>query len=235
MESASEIISLLCPTRKRPNNVVRFINSAYTTVSEASRLRILFYVDDDDFETINLAEKYQQIDNKIRWIVRKRIILSEMTNILAKEAQKGILFLLGDDVVFETKNWDIEIRKEFLSVKDNILLVYGKDGIMNERLATHSCIHSKWVEILGHIVPPIFPGDWVDNWMTKISESLGRKIYREDLLFTHMHPTVGKANFDEVYIEKYLRDRQARPDLILEAKKDLLEEDINKLRDYMNG
>ena len=40
-------ISLLCPTRKRPDNVLKMVNSAYDTALNKN-IEFLFYVDEDD-------------------------------------------------------------------------------------------------------------------------------------------------------------------------------------------
>ena len=41
-------ISILTPTRNRPNNCERFIKSIYNTAWERGNIELLFYVDKDD-------------------------------------------------------------------------------------------------------------------------------------------------------------------------------------------
>ena len=41
-------ISILTPTRNRPNNCERFIKSINATASNHERIELLFYVDDND-------------------------------------------------------------------------------------------------------------------------------------------------------------------------------------------
>jgi glycosyltransferase involved in cell wall biosynthesis len=41
-------ISILTPTRNRPNNCERFIKSIYATASDKTKIELFFYVDNDD-------------------------------------------------------------------------------------------------------------------------------------------------------------------------------------------
>ena len=52
MEDSSEPITFICPTRGRISNVSRLIDSSLNTYSGSSRLNFMFYMDDDDPETI---------------------------------------------------------------------------------------------------------------------------------------------------------------------------------------
>ena len=50
-------ISLIIPTRKRVSNVKRLIESVYNTVQDISNVQLMFYVDDDDTDTVSFFEK----------------------------------------------------------------------------------------------------------------------------------------------------------------------------------
>ena len=41
-------ISILTPTRNRPNNCQRFIKSIYNTAKNRGNIELFFYVDNDD-------------------------------------------------------------------------------------------------------------------------------------------------------------------------------------------
>ena len=43
-----EKISILCPTRGRPENVIRLIESIKETTTFIDQIELLFYVDNDD-------------------------------------------------------------------------------------------------------------------------------------------------------------------------------------------
>ena len=237
MEKDIELITFICPTRKRPGNVKRLIDSAVSNFSGNGELEFLFYVDIDDLETSRFISSIYNSYGKnvsIKHVLRERIIMSEMSNILARSAKDGILFFCGDDIVVETLNWDISVREQFEKYRDRILLVYGDDGIMHESLATHFFLHTNWIKTLGYMVPPIFPGDWVDNYVTSVSDDLGRKVYLENLRLTHMHPTAGKAKMDQVYADKYMRDIKANPQKLFNESKPIRNSDVEKLRRFIN-
>ena len=236
MGRIDETISFICPTRQRPANVVRLIESAVSNYSGKTKLNFMFYMDDDDTDTISLVQALSVKDPnvKIDVTIGARIVMSEMSNILARKSEYGILFFCGDDIVIESEDWDLMVRSEFDKVEDKILFVYGDDGLMHDKLATHSFIHKKWIETTGHFVPPIFTGDWADNYADSVAEMLGRKIYIQDLKTTHYHPTAGKAAMDNVYLEKYHRDIKSNPHMIFRESAPMRERDVEKLKDIIN-
>jgi hypothetical protein len=236
MEYSSEPITFICPTRQRPANVIRLIESAVSNYSGKTKLNFMFYMDDDDMHTVKLVKAISVKDPnvKISVTVGGRIVMSEMSNILARKSDDGILFFCGDDIVMESKDWDLVVISEFDKVDDKILFVYGDDGLMHEKLATHSFIHKKWIETTGHFVPPIFTGDWADNYVDSVAEMLGRKVYVQNLKTTHYHPTAGKAIMDNVYLEKYRRDIKSNPSRVFRESAHMRELDVKKLKKFIH-
>ena len=57
-------ISILVPTRKRVQNVKRLIESVYNTAQNIKNIELLFYVDDDDQDTIDLRRKKRKKDSR---------------------------------------------------------------------------------------------------------------------------------------------------------------------------
>ena len=230
-----ENISFICPTRKRPNNVRRLIKSVEDTSSGNLNVFIKFYVDDDDptlGELKNITTTKDHI--KLQILTGPRILMCEMSNILARESEEGMLFFCGDDIVMESNDWDIKVRSEFENYKDRIVLVYGDDGHQGEALATHFFLHTNWVKTLGYMVPPLFTGDWVDNYVTTLSTMLGRKVYNGNIKTIHYHPHAGKAAMDETYMEKYIRDQHSVPQYVFSRSQALRETDCVKLKEFIN-
>ena len=238
-ESLGYPIVFICPTRKRPHNVKRLIESFLNKAEKLSNIQFYFYVDSDDLETQSLIGNIQE-DNKrniINFVVGERIIMCEMSNILARMAPRdSLLFFCGDDVVCNTLGWDTIVRTIFLNLpKDKIALLFGDDGINGPKLATHFFVHKNWIDALGHMTPSIFTGDWADNWVSSTASRIGRMYYNEKLKLTHMHPTIGKAEFDDTYIEKYQRDRLSKPMNFFNKHADLWLEDVEKLEEFIRN
>jgi hypothetical protein len=203
------MISILCPTRGRPNNVLRKIESVFGTATNPNLVEILFYVDSDD-----LTFPSSKIKNKnVKVIKGPRMWLSILQNVLYTHASGEILMYTGDDVIFESQSWDQIVRDEFNSSKDKLLLVYGSDGgFYGEKIALHGFLHRNWIELVGCWVQP-GRGVPYDFWLTDTARKLGRLRYKEDLKFTHLHFRQGNkaAKFDPTYEAVSSSHRSFRP------------------------
>ncbi|NDF03089.1 MAG: glycosyltransferase family 2 protein [Actinobacteria bacterium] len=191
-----EMISLLIPTRDRPDNVRRAINSVKNTASRPNLVEILFYVDLDDHTfPIDVLEK------NIRLVRGPRMWLSVLQNILYANASGEIIMYTGDDVVYETQGWDEKVRDMINSERDKLVLVYGNDSATHgENIAIHGFLHRNWVEATGTWVAP-GRGVPYDLWHTEVARKLGRLRYLNDVKFSHIHYRQGQglAEFDETY------------------------------------
>ena len=230
------MITFLCPTRNRPQGLRRLIESAIRKASGHMPIAFGFYIDDDDDISEKAIKNIQSDTRADLWFIRGPRLhkLSEASNILARATSGGIMFFCGDDVEVSTINWDRYVYEEFSKYSDKILLVYGDDGIQHSKLATHFFIHKNWVNILGHVLPPVFTGDWVDNWVTEVASLLGRIKYLPDVKLPHHHCTIGKSPVDLTYLEKFNKDRAYNPSKVFEDTKALRIEDINKLKQFID-
>ena len=191
-----QMISLLIPTRDRPSNVRRAVDSVKNTVSQPDLVEILFYVDldDDTFPT-------EVLGKNVRIVRGPRMWLSVLQNILYANAFGEILMYSADDVVYETQAWDEKVRDMINSEKDKLVLVYGNDSATHgENIAIHGFLHRNWIEATGTWVAP-GRGVPYDLWHTDVARKLGRLRYLPDVKFSHVHYRQGQglAEFDETY------------------------------------
>lgn len=204
LEATVSRISVLVPTRNRPDNVRRLLDSAYRT--SALPPEFAFYVDTDDpttHLTMAVGAEYGA-----RFILGSRIVLSEMWNELAKIATHDIFMHCGDDIIFRSHHWDQRVVNEFDQHPDKLILVHGDDGYQRERLATHGFYHREWVNVLGRLVPPYFSSDYNDLWNTEVADMVGRRVYLPDVLTEHMHPSAGKGELDQTHLERLERHQR---------------------------
>lgn len=227
--------SIICPTRNRITNLIRFISSVDNSVSDKDKLEYMFYVDSDDSMTQTFLAAKKEQDNRINVVVGERIIFSQMFNEIALKSTGDILFMTGDDILMQTKDWDLLVEKEFSKVKDKLLVVSTRDGIQNEKIATHSFIGRPWLETLGYLTLGIFPGDYVDNWLTDVARGISRLIYRDDIFVEHLHPNIGKGQLDSTYTEKFMQTARHNTAVryYTEEIQSLIRRDINKLQSYI--
>ena len=99
-------VSLLCPTRGRPERALSCLNSILST--QQNNNEILFCLQEDD----PALSKYSS-EIKSRSIISKPRSTSYYWNLLAEKSTGDLLVLMGDDVIIKTPNWDVEFNKVY--------------------------------------------------------------------------------------------------------------------------
>ena len=199
------MISLLLPTRGRPDNLIRFYESAKATARDP--FQVVVYIDNDD-------DSYANVDLPIECAHGPRIVLSEAWNECAKAARGSIFGHMGDDIIFRTDHWDVLIEDTFSRYPDGIAFVHGRDGNESNRLytfGTHGFIHRNWVDTVGYFVPPYFSSDYNDTWLNDVANMINRHVYIPDIYTEHMHPAFGKAEMDQTHLDRIDRSAVDRP------------------------
>lgn len=228
-----ETISILVPTRGRPREFSRMIRSAFETATYPRFIEVVSYHDDNDpeldmypdFRLHSMFDHYPAVG--------PQILLSEAWNNCFRRSHGGILMHCGDDIVFRTEGWDVEVRRAFARYPDHIVLVHGDDCSPNtDALATHGFMHRKWVETLGYFVPPLFSSDWNDVWLTEVADMIGRRV-KIPIVTEHMHYAFGKSEYDVTYRQR--EERGVRDDVgqIYADNAPWRESDAQKLREVM--
>jgi hypothetical protein len=221
-----EKISILCPTRGRPENVDRLLNSLKETSDVIPE--IVLYVDDDDAQMLEWLG-HDDWAPTVKSITGPRITLSDMWNKCAEVATGDILMNCGDDVVFRTKGWDSMVKQAFASYPDRILFAHGDDAHFGSQFGTHGFVHRKWINAVGYFVPPYFSSDYGDVWLNEIANSLGRRVYLP-FVTEHMHFLWGKGPKDQTHLDRLERHKQDKVDELYQALQPEREKDVEKLR-----
>lgn len=223
-----ETISVICPTRNRPEWLRRLWQSAKDTASVMPEF--CTYIDDDDNLSVpvclELGINYRQGPQKV---------YTQNYNEAMVTSTGSILFDVADDFIFREKDWDLKVISEFEKWYDKLILVHGYDGAEGAENATHFFVHRRWVETLGYLFPPYFRWANADVWMTKVAKLIGRQVYLPTMLVEHMHLCRGKAPVDSTYAEASDRIKKyAWADVdgyhSLEDRKADIEADAEKLR-----
>jgi len=221
-------IALLLPTRKRPDNLVRFYESVSETADDPESIQIVTYIDNDDssYDDIELQDLI-----KVRG---DRVVLSEMWNKCYEKSTAPILGHMGDDIIFRTKGWDTILLNTFKEYKDNIVFLYGDDGGPHVDFGTHGFIHKDWVKATGYFVPPYFSSDYNDTWLNDVAKLVNRH-RRIDIYTEHMHPAFNKAPLDITHQERLTRHRNDKVDELYRSPKmyEEREDNARKLRKVM--
>ena len=204
-EARQMVISLLCPSRGRPENLRRLVASIEHTASRSDQLEMIAYLDTDDPSCWESAQILVKGLKRTTVIFGPRIVMAECWNRCFAISSGSILFQCADDIVFRTPDWDEAIERQFDDCPDRILFVHGRDGLQDGRLGTHGAVSRRWAEALGYFVPPYFSCDWTDTWLNEVADSLGRRRYLPEIFIEHMHPAAGKAEMDQTHLDRMAR------------------------------
>jgi len=196
-------ITLITPTRNRPNDLKTFLKSIAETTAHPETIEILFYVDDDDAVTIplikDLETDYQAFNLHFHVGPRSDHFSKDYYNFLAKMAHGRWVMAINDDSVFMTQGWDAIIcdamEREATKVGDDILLGIVKDGMIREgqekRNPTMSCwlLSSKeYVDLTGGLLLEEIYTWGGDYWLGAVFNRVqngNRKVYILDVLVEH--------------------------------------------------
>lgn len=195
-----ERLSLLMPTRGRPQLARRFLQSARDRARRPQLLEAVLYVDDDDEESKCIA--CSGID--LVTIVGPRASMGTYTAACLRRSSGEIIILVNDDVVIRTHGWDDEIRSLHERVTDEIYLAYPNDLFKADRVCTFPILSRRMCDLLGDPFPAEYQGAFIDYHLLDIFKrlqrcGLHRIVYLPQVVFEHMHYRAGKGEFDETY------------------------------------
>ena len=199
------MISLVCPTRVRPQAFAEMAASAHATAAGA--VQVVAYLDDDD---PSLGE-YRATDHDlpVGLVVGSRCTLSDAWNRAAALATGEVFMLAADDLRFRTPAWDAIVAEALEGMPSGVGLVWGRDGHADERMATHPFVSRRWVEIVGRFTAPYFCADYVDLWLHDVAHRAGLARFLPGVLVEHMHPSFGKGVYDVNHEERLARAAEA--------------------------
>lgn len=228
-------ISLLLPTRQRPRQLSRLVDSVNATAARPGTIELVTYIDSDD-------PTYDNLTLDIDWVKIRgpRVHDDGLVNLSAKwddcyaACHGDVVMHAGDDIVMCTHAWDDIVREAFDEVPDRILFAYGLDGIQPSDFGTHGFLSREWVRAVGFFLPPLFSSDYNDVFLNQVAKMVGRHRLVK-ILTEHLHYCVGKAPMDRNTQERLERHQHDRPDLLYHSPKvqDMIAAAAAKLRAAM--
>lgn len=237
----NRIISLLCPTRGRPDRICVMIESVIKTTEKLENVEILFYIDSDDdkkddyiVSINNLLNKYNNPFKRVLPHIGEPMSVSKSWNIIAEKCEGDILVMANDDEVWITKGWDRRLNEEADKFPDDIYCIYFDDGV--NKGCSFPMVSRKWYETLGYFTPGIFKFLANDTWIQHIAQYIERLHYVPDVLVEHRHYLYNKSEMDETYKrnkDEYLGKMEDRKLLYNEECRNKIKEDAKKLMSKM--
>lgn len=219
------MISLLCPTRGRPDRARQFLKSVLAT--QKGDNEILFGLQNDDPK---LGEYSEEIHSRATYFEPTSTV--DYWNGLAEKAKGNLLTLIADDVIIRTKGWDVKFHAVQEQYPDGIYVITTQDGrgegFPPKNLpCPHPTISRTWYETLGYLTFPLLEHYYADTWNAKIAVELGRMINLYDVTFEHLKQT------DDTRKEMRTRNVSEADRTRFELYKYLRQEDLEKLKKRM--
>lgn len=171
------MISILVPTRGRPERFAEMLHSARETA--ASKIEVVAVFDEDD----RTRDKYD-LTGVQSIAVPHRHDMAGLWNVAYSYSSGDVVMMCGDDVIFETAGWDETIEELFAEVPDGVLMVYGNDGSPRQA-PTLPFLSRKWVEQAGELTDEMLQGWFADEWIWSIAAELQRVVYLPEVVFRH--------------------------------------------------
>tara|TARA_B100000085_G_scaffold193753_1_gene177644 strand:+ start:1202 stop:2299 length:1098 start_codon:yes stop_codon:yes gene_type:complete len=240
-----DTISILTPTRNRPNNCERFIKTIDKTSFKHERIELFFYVDNDDpsleaYKSLaaHCDSEYRHF-KKIDFTFGEPVSVSISWNTLAEKSSSYLYIMGNDDLVYNTPGWDSlliqNLAVKFRESGDPYWISWVNDSINGKRHCAFPIMTREWYKTVGYFAPGVFHFGYNDTWVFDIAKQLGRTNYIPNIENEHLHFSKGKSQMDDTYAHNrtgpkgnlYAKDKGIfnRQDMVLRRK-----EDVEKLR-----
>jgi hypothetical protein len=196
-------ISLLLPTRGRPQLVERFLQSVVVQSAYPELIEVVLCVDEDDPASHTITSG--QVALKTIIVPRQR--MGAYNSKCLQSATGDITIAVNDDVIIQTKGWDEKIRALDERYADGIYLGYPNDLFKGEKVCTFPILSRKTCEILAEPYPGVYKGAFIDVHLMDIFRRLERRgyprmVYAEDIVFEHVHYRTNPQILDVTYRER---------------------------------
>lgn len=188
------MIGIVIPSKGRPERAAAMIASARATASE--RVRFLVVIPHEQ-----AVQPYAPV------VAEGAELLSAPTGFVscvnrgarAIVDDVSIVGAFGDDVLFRTPGWDLEVGKALATPG----MAYGDDLVGSvlhgKPHPTAVWVSSEIVRALGWLALPTIEHQWADDVWRDLFEAAGCARYLPHVVVEHLHPAVGKAEMDPTY------------------------------------
>lgn len=191
------MISICVPTRGRPEIFKQMCKSVLDTATNPDNVEFVIYRDSDDTSVYEYIGNYKLIEApRDGWMALR-------LNECAKIATGPIYMFSADDIIFESKGWDVLVETEFEKYPDKLVLVCPDyEGRERMSFSVVGFLHKNWLDILG-FMPTIDGSQSSDKWVGHVAAGAGRNITLKDMrvrnlnIRDEMHAMKNRRGLDE--------------------------------------
>jgi glycosyltransferase involved in cell wall biosynthesis len=196
-------ISLLLPTRGRPDLVKRFLQSVVVQSTRPDLIEVILCVDEDDIESQGIVLE----GFALKLVIGPRQTMGAYNTICLEHASGDITIAANDDIVIRTKGWDEKVRDLDARYPDGIYLGYGNDLFKSPKLCTFPILSRKTCSVLAEPYPAIYKGAFLDVHLMDIFRRLEKRgyariCYAADIVFDHVHYRKNPDALDATYSDR---------------------------------
>lgn len=242
--------TIFTPTRGRPQLVGELLKKINENTKDLSKIQVLFYVDEDDKETIDFLKSELYFNSvgegkiELSAFIRPRpSSLNEAINYLASQAKSQYLFNINDDCQIITKDWDeiilnkIAAFKTQNNIKDDIIYCKTGDNSIDRDASKGYCsfpiISRQAVDAIGLFMYPQFVGLGGDSSIFRVYNELNRVVDCSEIQLDHVYHSSlfavmapdktaaeMRANTAKAYVDPYTFD---------------VSKEVEKLKQFINN
>lgn len=230
--------SIVLASRDRPELLNNLLKSIRDNTENINQVEVLVGIDHDDTTTQNVVKILTDSYPFMQFHSRKRSswLNRDYLNWLYNEFSKGdYIIVCNDDVVFETKNWDIimlaKLNSYLADKPDGIVYGYINDALINRQGLGYCCfplISRAAAEAAGFAIPPEYPAWSADVALWRVYSALNRICDISEVMIKHISHHSGTRPRDS--INNHVQNLSA----ILRADPNLVEDHIKRISEQLN-
>ncbi|MCR9254766.1 MAG: glycosyltransferase [Alphaproteobacteria bacterium] len=179
-------LSILVPTRGDPDCLGPFLDSLSKTTADPSGLEVVLCYDRG-------TERLRPLPVNLR-IVETEVAPGQPMGSLNRAcyaASSGVFLMLGnDDILVETRDWDVLLMGAMTHFRDGVSLIHVNDGVFKENMCCFPMMSRLAVDIIGEICPAAYRRFAIDDHILDIFARLrklgeNRHLFIEEVVFRH--------------------------------------------------
>ena len=221
---------VFCPTRGRPAAAEAAWKSFVATKQLASTAMV-FVVDDDDTADYSSSLPVMKVPSagSMNGALQAAVDLQN-----ASRHDIGYYGFIGDDHRFRTPGWDHRICSVLDTAGGGI--AYGNDLYQGVALPTQVFVTATIVKQLGWFGLRGARHLYLDNAWKILGDAADCLYYLPDVIIEHLHPAIGKAEWDESYKRVNAPEMYEHDRVVYEAwLADGFQEDIKTVRRVLSA
>jgi hypothetical protein len=176
------MISLICPSKGRPDKLKRMWESALATAKYPDKLYLHFGIHkEEQSQYMPLKGGSAQMYHVQDWTTVYSLNL--LCEAAMKQADAMLFMVIGDDTIFTTPLWDEALMNEYAKSPTGIHVYSLRDSRGDG--SPHPIATRGYIDALGYLATPIFMHWFIDTWMVEIAHSNGCFTKLEQYLLIH--------------------------------------------------